>query len=217
MTRIAIFDCDGTLIDGQASICLAMETAFAAAGLAPPDRHTIRRMVGLSLPQAVQRLAPEADEQSLRTAVEAYKQSFRAAREAGELQQSLFDGMAEVIDRPRQAGWQLGVATGMSRRGLDHCLAAHGLSDCFETLQTADDHPSKPDPSMLHTALFELAADAAQAVMIGDTVFDMQMARDAGARAVGVDWGYHDSRELRAAGAEFVAASPDELGDYLLR
>jgi len=217
MTPIAIFDCDGTLIDGQASICLAMESAFATAGLAPPDRHKIRRMVGLSLPQAVRRLAPDADEDCLRTAVEAYKQSFRAAREAGELQQSLFDGMAEVIDRLRLAGWRLGVATGMSRRGLDHCLAAHGLGDRFETLQTADDHPSKPDPSMLHTALFELAAEAAQAVMIGDTVFDMQMARDAGTRAVGVDWGYHDRGELLAAGAEFVAAGPAELAEYLLR
>lgn len=217
MPPIAIFDCDGTLVDGQASICMAMEAAFAVAGLGAPDLQQVRRMVGLSLPQAVQRLVPEVDEDQLRTAVEAYKQAFRAAREAGELQQALFAGMGDLVARLHAAGWQLGVATGMSRRGLVHCLATHGLSDYFLTLQTADDHPSKPDPSMLHTALFDLAGEPEQAVMIGDTVFDMQMARDAGTRAVGVGWGYHAGDELLAAGAEFVAASPAELGDYLLR
>jgi phosphoglycolate phosphatase len=85
------------------------------------------------------------------------------------------------------------------------------------TLQTADDHPSKPDTAMLEAALFEVAAEPADAVMIGDTAYDMQMARDAGARAVGVDWGYHDPHELRAAGAEFIATSPAELQEYLLR
>jgi phosphoglycolate phosphatase len=217
VTRSAIFDCDGTLVDGQASICSAMDKAFAAAALPRADRHLIRRMVGLSLPQAVLRLAPGIAPERQQFVVEAYKQAFRAAREAGELQQPLFDGVAGVVERLHRAGWQLGVATGMSRRGLDHVLAAHGLTGYFATLQTADDHPSKPDPSMLNRALFELASEAGDAAMIGDTVFDMQMASDAGARAVGVDWGYHDAAELRAAGAEFVAASPAELEEYLLR
>jgi phosphoglycolate phosphatase len=217
MSRIAIFDCDGTLIDGQASICAAMDKAFATAGLAAPDRHQIRRMVGLSLPQAVLRLAPGIEAEQQRTIVEAYKQAFRAARETGELSQPLFDGMADLIERLHRAGWQLGIATGMSRRGLDHCLAAHGLAGYFLTLQTADDNPSKPDPAMLHAALFELAGEPGDTVMIGDTAYDMQMARDAGARGIGVDWGYHPPEELRAAGAEFVARTPAELGEYLLR
>lgn len=217
MSRIAIFDCDGTLIDGQASICAAMDQAFAAAGLTAPDRHQIRRMVGLSLPQAAMRLAPESNAEQQRAIVENYKLAFRAAREAGELSQPLFDGMADLIERLRASGWQLGIATGMSRRGLDHCLAAHGLAGHFLTLQTADDNPSKPDPAMLHAALFELAGEPGDAVMIGDTAYDMQMARDAGARGIGVDWGYHPPDELRAAGAEFVARTPAELGDYLLR
>jgi phosphoglycolate phosphatase len=217
MNRIAIFDCDGTLIDGQASICAAMDQAFAAAGLAAPDRHQIRRMVGLSLPQAAMRLAPESNAEQQRAIVENYKLAFRAAREAGELSQPLFDGMADLIERLRAAGWQLGIATGMSRRGLDHCLTAHGLADHFLTLQTADDNPSKPDPAMLQAALFELAGEPSDAVMIGDTTYDMQMARDAGVRGVGVDWGYHLPEELRAAGAEFVARTPIELGEHLLR
>lgn len=215
--RIAIFDCDGTLVDGQASICNAMDKAFASAGLSPPDRHWVRRMVGLSQPQAVARLAPTIDEDTRTLVVDSYKQAFRAAREAGELRQPLFDGIARVVAALHGSGWQLGVATGMSRRGLDHVLAAHELTHYFSTLQTADDHPSKPDPAMMEAALFELAGEASDAVMIGDTAYDMQMARDAGARAIGVAWGYHEAHELRAAGAEFVATSPAELQEYLLR
>jgi phosphoglycolate phosphatase len=217
MTRLAVFDCDGTLIDGQASICHAMEQAFAEMALPAPDKHKIRRMVGLSLPQAVLRLVPNIDENLRRDVVDAYKRAFRASRESGELSQPLFDGIVPLLDALHGAGWQLAVATGMSRRGLDHCLASHGLTRHFVSLQTADDHPSKPDPSMLEAALFEAAADAAEAVMIGDTVYDIQMARDAGVRAIGVDWGYHAPEELQTAGAEFVAESPAQLKEYLLR
>lgn len=221
MTRpvhpLAVFDCDGTLIDGQASICHAMEAAFAETALPVPDRHQIRRMVGLSLPQAVRKLVPDIDEDRQRNVVDAYKRAFRAQREAGELSQPLFDGIVPLLDALHGAGWQLAVATGMSRRGLDHCLATHGLTHQFVSLQTADDHPSKPDPSMLEAALFEADVEAEAAVMIGDTVYDIQMARDAGVRAIGVDWGYHGPEELLRAGAEFVATSPAELKEYLLR
>jgi phosphoglycolate phosphatase len=217
MTRLAVFDCDGTLIDGQASICGAMEQAFAELALPPPDRHKVRRMVGLSLPQAIRHLAPDLDPDVQRELVDGYKRAFRAARESGELSQPLFDGMRDLLDALRDAGWDLAVATGMSQRGLEHCLATHGLTGHFLSLQTADNHPSKPDPEMLEAALFEAAADPREVVMIGDTAYDMQMARDAGVRAIGVDWGYHLPEELRAAGAEWVAASPTELKEYLLR
>jgi len=216
VTKLAVFDCDGTLIDGQASICEAMETAFASFGLILPERNTVRRAVGLSLPQAIRVLRPEADAATQAGLVDAYKQAFRGAREAGVLSQPLFDGIRLLLDNLRAAGWQLAVATGMSDRGLDHVLATHGLSGHFVSLQTADRHPSKPHPAMLEAALFEAGADAAEAVMIGDTVFDMTMARDAGVRAIGVDWGYHHPAELLDAGAAFVAETPAELGDHLL-
>lgn len=215
--RLAVFDCDGTLIDGQASICKAMEQAFGEFGLTPPDRNEIRRAVGLSLPQAMRRLLPEADSARHQALAESYKLAFRSARTAGELSQPLFDGIAELLDGLRAGGWTLGVATGMSDRGLTHCLASNGISDRFVTLQTADRHPSKPHPAMLEAALFEASADPGQAVMIGDTAFDMQMACDAGVRAIGVDWGYHHPQELLGAGAEFVAETPAQLGEYLLQ
>ncbi|MDE2597579.1 MAG: HAD-IA family hydrolase [Sphingomonadales bacterium] len=214
--KLAVFDCDGTLIDGQASICAAMDQAFAAVRLPLPDRHAVRRIVGLSLPQAMRQLAPEAADDTHGLMVDAYKDAFRTARAAGELQQALFDGMADLLDALRDGGWTLGVATGMSQRGLTHVLASHGLSGHFATLQTADFHPSKPHPAMLEAALDEAMAQPGEAVMIGDTAYDMAMARDAGVRAIGVDWGYHDAGELRAAGAEWVAPTPRALQEYLL-
>ena len=214
-TRLAVFDCDGTLIDGQASICAAMEQAFAELALTAPHPNDVRRAVGLSLPMAMQRLLPNAAEPVHRALTEAYKLAFRAARQRGELQQPLFPGMAALLGSLREQGWQLAVATGMSRRGLDHCLAMHGLGGHFVSLQTADDHPSKPHPAMLEAALAEAGVDPRTAVMIGDTAFDMAMARDAGVRAIGVAWGYHAPHELIAAGAEAVAETPTELGGLL--
>lgn len=215
MTRLVVFDCDGTLVDSQAAICRSMDDAFASAGLAAPDRNAVRRIVGLSLPQALARLAPDAPEDVRAHALEAYKASFRAARSEGTLQEPLFAGMAELLHRQHGAGRMLGVATGMSDRGLDACLTRHGVHELFATLQTADRHPSKPHPAMLEAALHEAGTGAREAVMVGDTVFDVAMARAAGVRAIGVGWGYHDPAELLEAGASGIARSAEEL-EHLL-
>lgn len=211
MNKLAIFDCDGTLVDGQASICEAMEAAFGDAGLPLPRRHEIRRVVGLSLPHGLRRLAPEANEEQQASVVERYKHHFFTARNEGRLSEPLFAGMRELLLRLHGEGWLLGVATGKSTRGLAACLAMHGIADVFVTLQTCDDHPSKPDPAMLRAALDQAKVDAADAVMIGDTVFDIDMARSAGMRAVGVSWGYHEIQELLDAGAAGVADTVEEL------
>lgn len=215
--KLAVFDCDGTLIDGQAAICEAMEATFAQFGLAAPGRGSIRRAVGLSLPQAMRVLLPTCDGEQQHAMAEAYKQIFRRNRTEGRVSQPLFADIRETLVAMKDAGWTLAVATGMSDRGLEHCLANNGIADLFVSLQTADRHPSKPHPAMLEEALFEAGAQASEAVMIGDTAFDMQMARAAYVRGIGVDWGYHHPEELREAGAEFVAESPLELRDYLLK
>ena len=213
--KLAVFDCDGTLVDSQAGICAAMDAAFAAASLAPPDRHAVRRTVGLSLEHAIAGLLPHRPE-TLHAEVSAhFREAFKLSRETGALTEPLYDGIPELLDALRARGWALGVATGKSDRGLIHCLSVHGLSDRFVTLQTADRHPSKPHPAMLEAALAEAGVGAADAVMIGDTSYDMAMARAAGVRAIGVDWGYHDPAELRASGAQAVALTPREL-DALL-
>jgi phosphoglycolate phosphatase len=213
--RLAVFDCDGTLVDGQAAVCDAMDAAFASAGLALPDRHQVRRIVGLSLPQAIRLLVPDTTD-ALREEIDrAYRDSFRAAREAGQLVEPLYDGIAELVEDLAQAGWSLGIATGKSDRGLSHMLATHGLTTRFVTLQTADRHPSKPHPAMLEAALAEAMIGAGDAVMIGDTQYDMAMAVNAGVRGIGVDWGYHSADELREAGAEAVARTAAELRELL--
>ena len=214
-TRLAVFDCDGTLVDGQADICRAMDSAFAALGLIAPDHHLVRRAVGLSLPRTMRHLAPDLDERTRGELTELYKQAFRTARAEGTLAEPLFPGMAQLLYDMRQAGWLLGVATGKSDMGLQHCLATHGLTDHFTTLQTADRHPSKPHPAMLEAALDEAGAQPEDAVMIGDTAFDIIMAVDTGVRAIGVGWGYHDEYELREAGACGVAATPAAIMELL--
>jgi len=213
--RLAVFDCDGTLSDGQAAVCTAMATAFTETGLSPPDIHQVRRSVGLSLPQAVARLAPDLPAETQAHVVDAYKAAFRAARNEGSLREPLFEGIAELLRRMHRAGWKLGVATGKSDRGLTSCLTMHGVFDLFITLQTADRHPSKPHPSMLELAMAEAGADPAGTVVIGDTVYDIEMAQAAGCRAIGVAWGYHDPEELLAAGAAAVARTPEELEELL--
>ncbi|MXO89459.1 HAD-IA family hydrolase [Pontixanthobacter aquaemixtae] len=214
--KLAVFDCDGTLVDGQASICEAMETAFAAAGLPAPDRHQIRRIVGLSLPQALRHLAPDASDDQRIHAVEAYKEAFRTSRLQGRIQEPLFDGISALLDRLRDTGWQLAVATGKSDRGLYSCLAMHGLSEHFVSLQTADRHPSKPHPAMLEAAMADAGAEPENTAMIGDTTFDIAMAGAANVRAIGVDWGYHTPDELIAEGASAIASTPQAIGDLLL-
>ena len=213
--RLAVFDCDGTLVDGQADVCWAMDRAFARAGLAAPDPQAVRRIVGLSLPAAVRALAPSLSDTQAAAVTEFYRSSFRARREEGLLDEPLYDGIAELLAALHGAGWQLAVATGKSDRGLAACLATHGITDLFVSLQTADRHPSKPHPAMLEAALFEAGAERHQAVMIGDTSFDMMMARSAGVRALGVGWGYHGASELMASGAVSVAETVAALGDRL--
>ncbi|EJL20849.1 HAD-IA family hydrolase [Novosphingobium sp. AP12] len=215
--KLAVFDCDGTLVDGQAPICEAMEAAFAAFSIPAPSRGAIRRAVGLSLPQAIRQLLPESGEERQQAMAEVYKLSFRTAREQGRVAQPLFPGIEDTLRGLHGASWTLGVATGMSDRGLGFCLAANGIADLFVTLQTADRHPSKPHPAMLEMALAEAGALPGEAVMIGDTAYDMQMAGAAQVRAIGVDWGYHHPRELAEAGAEVVVESPAQLLEHLLQ
>lgn len=209
--KLAVFDCDGTLVDGQAAICSAMDTAFAEAGLQAPDHHQVRRIVGLSLPGAIRLLVPSAPAEIQAAVVAGYKQAFRTSRLEGRLEEPLFPGTRDLVANLRRDGWAVAIATGKSDRGLTSCLEVHGMGDWFVSLQTADRHPSKPDPAMLHAAMLDASADASTTVMIGDTTYDMEMAANAGVRAIGVGWGYHDPAELTAAGASGVADDMDSL------
>ena len=202
--KLAVFDCDGTLVDGQADVLWAMARAFEQADQPQPDPTRVRRMVGLSLPVAIRELAPAAPENVRRSLTEFYKNAFRGRREQGLLEEPLYDGVADLLRTLRREGWLLAVATGKSDRGLRACLASHDLSELFVSLQTADRHPSKPHPAMLEAALFEAGVEAKNAVMIGDTSYDIRMGSSAHVRTIGVGWGYHSSDELRSNGADVI-------------
>ena len=213
--RLVIFDVDGTLIDSQAHILAAMARAFDGVGLPVPDRETVLGVVGLSLPVLVDHLAPTTEAATKTRIIEGYKQGFADLRVEGEAAMSpLYPGAREVLDRlSERDDTLLAVATGKSRRGMAHVIEMHGLEGMFQSVQTADDHPSKPSPEMVRACLEDTGVATRDAAILGDTAFDMEMGRNAGIHPIGVSWGYHDRKRLFQAGAadlleDFSAVMP---------
>lgn len=201
--RLLIFDVDGTLIDSQAHILAAMARAFDGVGLPVPDRAAVLGVVGLSLPILVDHLAPDADATTKTRIIKGYKQGFADLRAEGEADLSpLYPGARAVLDAmAARDDILLAVATGKSRRGMAHVIEMHGLEGVFQSVQTADDHPSKPSPEMIRACLAETGVDGRDAAILGDTAFDMEMGRNAGIHPIGVTWGYHNRKRLFQAGA----------------
>ncbi len=192
-----------------------MERCFARYSLAPPPRSQTRRVVGLSLVEAMQAMLPAAAPEQHVAMADHYKQAFHEMRGGGLVEEPLYEGVADLVDTLERDGWLLGVATGKSDRGLRLCLEHHGLHPRFVTLQTADRHPSKPHPSMIEQAMADAGASPKTTIMIGDTSYDMAMARAAGVTAIGVAWGYHEAEELVAAGADFIAEHPRDIISFV--
>lgn len=211
MTKLAIFDCDGTLVDSGGAIYRALADTFDQHERDLPPARQCRQVIGLSLVQAIASLVPDASDRDHSQMAETYKGAFAKARREGRVEEPLFDGILELLDELEAAGWLLAIATGKSDRGLRHCLERHGLHARFISLQTADRHPSKPAPNMALAAMADAGATKKRTILVGDTSFDMGMAIAAGATAIGVSWGYHDPRELIRAGARKVAATPADV------
>lgn len=208
MNKLAIFDCDGTLVDSGATIQRALAAAFDQHGVDLPSPEVSRKVIGLSLTEAMAALLPEASQEQHRALSEDYKRAFWTLRAAGEVEEPLFDGVLELLDTLEHDGWLLAVATGKSDRGLKLCLESHDIHARFVSLQTADRHPSKPHPSMVEQAIAEAGAAPHTSIVVGDTSFDMAMAVSAGASGIGAGWGYHDVDALIEAGAIGVADRP---------
>ena len=216
--QLIIFDCDGTLVDSQHMICAAMEGAYAANGLLLPPRERLLSIVGLSLAEAFIDLSDGDPRFPVANMVESYKAAFFELRQAGSDMEPLYPGAQSCIEwLGAQDDTVLGIATGKSQRGVRRVLEHHGLLHHFTTIQTADDAPSKPHPGMVERAIAEAGAMPADTTVIGDTRFDMAMARSAGARAIGVSWGYHAADTLEEAGAEAVVDDFAALTPLLAR
>jgi phosphoglycolate phosphatase len=211
--KLVIFDCDGTLVDSQHHIVAAMEEAFGAERLLPPPREAVVSVVGLSLTTAVARLLPaDGDMSQIVRIADAYKAAFAARRQRPDHDEPLFPGVGEAVRAlSERDNVLLGIATGKSRRGVAAVLEREGFSRLFATIQTADTHPSKPDPSMIMAAMAETGAAPRDTLMIGDTTYDIEMALGAGVGAVGVGWGYHPAAALRDAGAHILVETGHEL------
>lgn len=210
--KLALFDLDGTLIDSRSMIAASLSAAFESEGLTPPDTTRMLSVVGLSLVEAMRHLLP--DEPAARHArmAEIYKQAFWTFRASGAYPEHLFDGARALLARLHaRPDVVLGIATGKSRRGVAHVIDVHGFEGWFATVQTADDHPSKPHPAMVMAALVETGVGPEATVMIGDTSFDIDMAKAAGVAAAGVAWGNHDKAALTRSGADFIANDFNDL------
>ncbi len=200
--KLVIFDVDGTIVDSQNYICEAGRRAFIAHDLEPPDRETMLSIVGLSLVDAFAALVPNGPVESM---AQAYKDAWHDMRGKPEWDDPLFPGARETIEAlAARDDLLLGIATGKSHKGLLQLFEKTGWGPHFVTVQTADNNPSKPAPDMVLSALAETGAAPHEAVMIGDSTYDMLMARAAGVPAIGVAWGYHAPSALMDAGAREI-------------
>ncbi|WP_428673610.1 HAD-IA family hydrolase [Roseibium sp.] len=209
---LIIFDVDGTLVDSQNTILHGLQVGFEAAGLPMPDRQTALSIVGRSLEEAFRDLVGPDHLEKAPLMAEAYRQSKISRRGQGLDIDPLYPGAREAIDRLHARDEVLlGIATGKAMRGVRHMQETHDLHDRFVTIQTADTSPSKPHPDMILRAMSETGVEPARTLMIGDTGFDMAMAKAAGVHALGVTWGYHDHARLAAEGADKIIHNFDEL------
>ncbi|NJO55574.1 MAG: HAD-IA family hydrolase [Rhodospirillales bacterium] len=215
MPKLCIFDCDGTLVDSQHGIISAIQIAFRDSGRPAPTPHAVRHVIGLSLVDAMAALATDATEGEAERLADRYLSALphvnAAAVAAGKGVEPLFPGVREGLSSLNADGWLLGVATGKSRRALDQTLNEHALTKTFVTLQTADIAAGKPSPDMVYRAILETGGTVESTVVVGDTIYDMAMAVQAGAVAIGVAWGYHTPVALQSAGAGEIVASFSEL------
>ena len=211
--KLIIFDVDGTLIDSRGAIMVAMKAAFQSVNSPMPDRDSVLAVVGLSLPSALKQLNDALSDEQISSMVDVYQEYFLNHQH---LPAPFFDGIEEgILKLAQRSDVQLGLATGHGRRGLERLMSVWSCADMFATVQTADEHPSKPNPSMLSQCMADCDAAPRDVMMIGDTVFDIEMAKAVKAHSIGVSWGNHGAGSLQEAGAGSICGSPKDLFETL--
>ena len=210
---VLIFDWDGTLMDSVPRIVSCMEKMAHEAGLGVPCEQAIRDIIGLSLPVALATLFDCHDEVEQQALIAIYRRYY-VYEDA--TPSPLFDGVIELLEHAKQAGYTLAVATGKAREGLERAWQETNTRHFFSASCCAYEAPSKPDPTMLQRILADLNLPPERAVMIGDSKFDLKMARAANIERVGVTYGVHNADVLSAVAPVFLAPSVATLGNFLL-
>ncbi|HSO79234.1 MAG: HAD-IA family hydrolase [Chromatiaceae bacterium] len=212
--KLLVFDWDGTLMDSEARIVACIQSAFADLGEMPPPREIAREVIGLGLEEAMTMLWPDGSVLQRRELVDRYRFHFLGGQET---ESPLFPGARELVQDLNARGLLLAVATGKSRRGLESALTSTGLRSHFHATRCADETFSKPHPEMLLQVMAELGADRSETLMIGDTEFDMEMARNAGVAALAVAYGVHHPERLLRHEPLDCLNELQELRDWLER
>ena len=214
--RLIVFDCDGTLVDSQQTIITATEAAMGEFDFPAPERRDILYAVGLPIDVALRRHAPEATDDQILNMLDVYRDIYQQLVQQDDRGQVMFEGMREqIVELGGMDETLLGIITMKSRRGLSRVVDAYDIRQYFQVLKSADDGPGKPSPDLMLDAMAETGVAPAQALMVGDTSFDIMMAKAAGARAIGVGWGYQTVDELLDSGADAIAETHEELRDIL--
>jgi phosphoglycolate phosphatase len=208
---LIVFDWDGTLMDSTATIVKCIQASAKDLGLPVPDDRSAAYVIGLGLLDAMQASLPGVDPKFYPRMVERFRYHYLAQDQ----ELSLFEGTREMLQDLSQQGYFLAVATGKSRVGLNRSLDSVKLLSLFDATRCADETFSKPHPAMLQELTRELGQDLRRTVMIGDTTHDLQMALNAGAAGVAVEYGAHGVEELRAMNPMYAASSIADLHNWL--
>ena len=209
--ELIVFDWDGTLMDSTNAIVASLQAAAKDIGVAPPSDEMARHIIGLGLLDAMRLAIPDLHEERYRELGERYRYHYLA--QAHELR--LFEGIVELMDQIDDAGHNLAVATGKTRKGLDRAFSVSGLGERFRASRCADECHSKPNPQMLEELMDEFGVLPEVTLMIGDTTHDLQMAQNAGVSGIGVAYGAHPREALETCGALYCAENVAELAEWL--
>jgi phosphoglycolate phosphatase len=209
---LIIFDWDGTLMNSTQLIATCLQSACRDIGLAEPQLADAKFVIGLGLADTVRHVAPDADAECSRRLVERYRHHFVTR----EHEAPLYGGVPEMLAELHGSGKRLAVATGKARRGLERALDTTGLRRWFETTRCADEGFAKPHPDMINVILDHTGVAARSALMVGDTIHDLDLAANAGVDAVAVSYGAHDAALLVTRQARTIARSPAALHRWLV-